>query len=310
MWKQATRVWNWLPTAVRAVLVGTIVVEIGSTGSALALFGNLKFHPEIPWALPAVVLFLWLYWSYFTGQGWPRSTQDSRRRIGRVGNPPIGIWVASAPVIVFGSSMLVLLRLTAPYVMPVAAPEIHVDLSAVPSMTIVGILIAIALSSAVAEEVGYRGYMQQPMEERYGVLLAILLSGTMFWVAHLPDVTITHLPGHLAASTVFGLLAYFTRSLAPAILAHALADLALQPAYLYRAPALVWDALSARPVWEGHTSNMSDALMMIVQAASPMNWRLATDGGAFSILAWLFLIFLAATIISLAILARRSAQSR
>jgi len=27
--------------------------------------GNLKFHPEIPWALPMTLVILALYWAYF-----------------------------------------------------------------------------------------------------------------------------------------------------------------------------------------------------------------------------------------------------
>jgi len=50
---------------------------------------------------------------------------------------------------------------------------------------------------------------------------------------------------------VFGLLAFLTRSLGPAMVAHALADLVLQPAYFLRAPAFVWTSLAARPLWQG-----------------------------------------------------------
>ena len=309
MWRRVVGAWNWLPIAVRAILIGSIVAEIGSTGSALFLFGNLIFHAELPWALPAVVLFLCGYYVYFSGRGWPNSTRAARNRNARVGKTPRRVWWAAMPVIILGALALLLMRLTAPYVMPVVAPQIHIDLSVAPNITVVGILIAIAFSSAIAEELGYRGYMQQPMEERYGIVVAILISGTMFWVAHLPEVTISHLPGHLAAAGVFGLLAYYTRSLWPAILTHAAADLVLQPMYLYRAPAIVWDSLSARPLWEGRTTNLADGLVIIARAADPTSCLLGRCN-YFSVLAWLFLICALGTVISLANLARVSALHR
>jgi len=42
--------WNWLPVIVRAIVLGFILLEIGSTVTFLPLLGNLKFRPEIPWA--------------------------------------------------------------------------------------------------------------------------------------------------------------------------------------------------------------------------------------------------------------------
>ncbi len=134
-----------------------------------------------------------------------------------------------------------------------------------------GALLAIAVSAAVVEETAFRGYMQKPMEDRYGVVPPILVTGVMFWFVHLDKVTVTHLPGHLAASAVFGLLACFTRSLAPAMVAHAAADLLLQPAYLSRSPQFVWTALSAHPVWQGESATLAQKLELICRAAKPVN---------------------------------------
>jgi len=54
----------------------------------------------------------------------------------------------------------------------------------------------------------------------------------MFWIAHLDHgITITHLPFQMAASIALGLIAYLTRSLIPAVIAHGTADIFLQSAY-------------------------------------------------------------------------------
>jgi membrane protease YdiL (CAAX protease family) len=279
--------WRFLPVFVRAIIVGLIVNEIGSDGSAAALFGNLKLHPEIPWALPAVLVLCVLFWAYFSGWGFPAATRASRAICARKGPVPIGIWLAALPAMTFGITTLITLRLVGPYVLPVAAPHLKLDLSPYPALTVYGILLSIAVSAAVTEEFAYRGYMQQPMEVRYGIAPAILISGVMFWVAHLPDVTVTHLPGHLAASAVFGLLAYYTRSLWPAVVAHAISDFVLQPAYLFHAPQSAWAALSARPLWEGAPTTVLERFSIIGAAMRPEN-VLSGPHQIFATLAWAF----------------------
>ena len=291
------RAWRILPVFIRAIIVGLIVFEIGSDGAAAIMFGNLKFHPEIPWALPVVLVFCSLYWAYFSGWGFPAATREARAVRARNGPVPGVVWLAAVPAMVFGVLTCVTLRLVGPYLMPVAAPHVKLVLSPYPILTVVGLLLSVAVTSGVTEELAYRGYMQKPMEDRYGVIVAILISGTMFWVAHLPDVTVTHLPGQLAASAVFGLLAYYTRSLWPAVVAHTIADLVLQPAYLFHAPHAAWTALSARPLWEGSSTTLLEKLPIIGTAMSPAN----LSGGVhqlFAALAWAFCASSLLTVVS------------
>jgi membrane protease YdiL (CAAX protease family) len=298
-------VWGALPLFIRAIVVGMLIVYVGSTLAVVPLVGNLKFHPEIPWALPATVLLLLLYRGWLAGWGPPGSTREARRLNARAGPVSAAMWSAAFPVIVFGVIALLLLRLAAPFAAPVAPPSVKINLEAYPLPSVMGGLAAIAISSAVVEELGFRGYMQRALEARYGLVPALLVTGVMFWVAHLPDVTITHLPGQMLASVVFGLLAWFTRSLWPAMLAHALADLALQPAYLFRSPGFVWEALSARPVWEGRASDLGDRLQLVLQAMSP---QALAAGDLFALLAWAFLVFAVLTAFAFARLARVSRQ--
>ena len=301
--------WTRLPTVVRAIVVGLVVFEIGSDVTAAPLFGNLRFHPEIPWALPITLLLLVPYWAYFSGWAPPSSTRNARRTASRVGPVPVTLWCAAVPAAASGTLMLILLRLVAPYLMPVAAPAMKLQISSYPTATVIGLLLYIALIAGVTEELAYRGYMQKTMEDRYGVVPAILISGTMFWIAHLPNVTVTHLPGHLAASAVFGLLAYFTRSLWPAIVTHVLSDLILQPIYLYHSPSLAWTALCARPLWEGVTPTTFDQkLGMICNAMGPERILVAGQDQLFAILFWLLAVSVGATVFSffgLALVSRR-----
>lgn len=233
-----------------AVAAGWLILEAGSLLSVLPLFANLAFHPEVPWSLPLTCAVLCGVWAYCAGRGPPQALRAFRRSCSRAGGLGARTWLLALPALVFGPVFLVTLRLIAPYLMPVAPPSVSPRLSSLPPFAAICALVAVALGSAVVEEIAFRGYMQKPIEDRHGLAVALLVTGVMFWVAHLDKVTFTHLPGHLLASVVFGLLAYFTRSLAPAMVAHALADLVLLPMYFLRKPAFVWTSLSARPFWE------------------------------------------------------------
>ena len=95
-------VWNWLPVIVRAIVLGFVLLEIGSIVTFLPLLGNLKFHPEIPWAFPMTLIVLGLYAAYFSGWGPPAATPRSAPEIFALfcalsadlarGNSGDGIW--------------------------------------------------------------------------------------------------------------------------------------------------------------------------------------------------------------------------
>jgi membrane protease YdiL (CAAX protease family) len=299
--------WNWLPVIVRAIVLGWVLLTIGSTVTFLPLLGNLKFHPEIPWAFPMTVVVLAIYGAYFSGWGPPASTRDARKRLARSSLPSARIWRAAIPPMVFGIITLVALRLLLPSLMPVRAPSVSIPLSSYPLPTIIGALLSIAMIAAVTEEIAFRGYMQKPLEEAYGIVPAVLIVGIMFWVAHLDHgITITHLPFQMSASIALGLLVYLTRSLIPAMIAHGAADILLQPAYLFRHPEFVWKALSARPVWEGVASTFPERLLTIGRALSPKHMFAGDPFQIFAIVAWVLVISTLLTVFAFVNLLRAS----
>jgi membrane protease YdiL (CAAX protease family) len=291
MRSQIKAAWDRLPVVVRAIVLGWVLLAIGSTVTFLPLFGNLKFHPDIPWAFPLTLLILALYAAYFSGWGPPAATRDARKKLARASLPSARIWRAAIPAIVFGIIALVALRLLLPSLMPVRAPSVSISLSSYPLATIIGALLSICAIAAVTEEIAFRGYMQKPLEEAYGIIPAVLIVGIMFWVAHFNHgITITHLPFQMSASIALGLLVYLTRSLIPAMIAHGAADILLQPAYFFRHPEFVWKALSARPVWEGVASTFPGRLLTIGSALSPKHLFAGDLFQIFATVAWVLVI--------------------
>lgn len=279
--------WNWLPIIVRAIVLGFLLLEIGSTLAFLPLLGNLRFHPEIPWAFPITLVVLGLYAAYFSGWGAPAATRGARQKLSRASAPSAKVWRAAIPAMGFGIVALIALRLLSPSVMPVQAPSIPISFSSLPLQTVIGALLSIAIIAGVTEEMSFRGYMQRPLEEAYGIVPAIITVGIMFWTAHLDHgITVTHLPFQMSASVALGLLAYATRSLIPAMIAHAVGDLLLVPTYFFHQPEFAWKALSARPIWEGIASTFSEKLLSVFSAMAPQNMFVPGPVQGFAIMGW------------------------
>jgi membrane protease YdiL (CAAX protease family) len=80
-----------------------------------------------------------------------------------------------------------------------------------------------AVVAGVAEEASFRGYMQGLIERRHGPIVAILVTGSLFGLAHFthPEVTAVLLPYYLAVAAVYGALAYLTNSILPSVVLHA-----------------------------------------------------------------------------------------
>src|SRR4029078_7284125 len=112
-----------------------------------------------------------------------------------------------------------------------------------------------SIVAGVTEESAFRGYMQTPIERRYGVLLAILVNGTAFGLLHFPNHpadVLTMLPYYIAVSAVYGGLTWAANSILPALVLHSGGDvwslgrlwLPGRPAYELSStpPALVGDS--------------------------------------------------------------------
>ncbi|HEU5180821.1 MAG TPA: type II CAAX endopeptidase family protein [Candidatus Polarisedimenticolia bacterium] len=291
--------WRRLPVLVRAFVLAFVVLTIGTTVTALPLVGNLKLLPAVPWALPATILVVWLFWRTFAGTGWPASMQPLRDRITRRGKLPSSMWVRLSLPILLSLLTMLCLRLLLPSLFPIQAPELPIDAGAYPTATLLGLALSLAFSAGVVEEIAFRGYLQQPLEEAYGIVPALLLTGMAFWLAHVPKVGLGHLPFHLLASALLGFVVYRTRSLAPAIIGHMAGDALLLPVYVFHKPASAWHLLTRRPVWADPLApSFGQKLQAVAQAIVAPSSIGEQGTQPFAVVAWLFLLSLGLTLIS------------
>lgn len=214
-----------IPVPIKAIVVGIVIYAIGSFPS-LALTSIIPF----PFSLIALFLFLYLYLMYFSGR---LGDQDSafvkfrkwNFRSMRL-NGKVWAWGLAGAllfILVVQSLFIVTFRLFEydPQVMTTF------QLGDLPLWLLWFFAIASALVAGVTEEVGFRGYMQVPMEAKYGPWVANIIVSVAFVLFHLnqgwaqPSMYWILFSG----SFLLGLLATASGSLIPGIIAHFLVDI-------------------------------------------------------------------------------------
>jgi len=222
--------------------LGIALVPGGIWGGLYML--NLKTGPAVPWAVVPMALVLWLMWQYLSGQGWPRSTSQSRR-ISMRATPVSGrtfVWAFLAgalAIVALAGYWIVLFQLVR---MP---GNVLPNPNDYPLLTMALFMIMGSLVSPLAEEAGLRGYCQVILEREFRGPIAVVISSVFFAFGHYnhgllwPKLTVYFLAG-----LAFGTIAYLTKSILPGIPVHMLGDLTFF--------ALVWPYdTSRRLVSEG-----------------------------------------------------------
>jgi membrane protease YdiL (CAAX protease family) len=105
-----------------------------------------------------------------------------------------------------------------------------------------------AFVSGIVEEAAFRGYMQVPMENRYGLARAIVVVGMIFGLVHFshPWMTFALLPMYLVVAAVYGIIANTTGSILPCITLHVVGNAYQDIALLMRDPS----PFKAPSLWE------------------------------------------------------------
>jgi len=219
--------WAKLPISLRAIVSGLFLAII-----SLNVWPVLLVILPMPLAASAEAAFLvsFLWWA--GGGGPPYSTKSDRAASFRSGKLSVMRWVWGLCAALFFAvtihASIVLLFRFVPF--PVATFRNGYDLSFIHSQFLkwTAILIS-AVSAGICEEIGFRGYMQQPIEQRNGVVPAVLISSLFFMAVHLTKAwaTLGMIPIVFGAGLLLGLLAWSARSLLPGIIGHIMMDIGL-----------------------------------------------------------------------------------
>jgi membrane protease YdiL (CAAX protease family) len=230
-------------TILAAIGIGVLVLLAGNMPFNVLRASNLQVGTAIPWALLPTALYLWAYWRFIGGRSGAAASAAARRQNLRANGLSLRLWGASlaAGLVGFGS-LVAMLVLAARFVrLPASSPIVTPP--DMPVVTALALLVAASIVAGVTEEAAFRGYMQGPIERRYGLALAILVSGTLFGLLHFP----THptdvlwmLPYYIAVSAVYGGLTWAANSILPALILHAGGDIVVLTRW--------W--LTGRPEWQ------------------------------------------------------------
>lgn len=207
-----------MSVVIRSVLIGLAVLLAGTLPRNALYAANFRHYTGVPWAVPLAAIYLWFFWRYVQGAGPPESTSDQRRARLRANRLPGKVWAWSLIAGGFGIVTLVLALRVVNRLVVLPQQQLP-DLSQIPSVTMLSLLLMAAPIAGVVEEAAFRGYMQGPIEKRYGLAIAILITGTMFAIVHL-DFTPILWPYYVAVAAIYGTVTYLTDSILPAIVLH------------------------------------------------------------------------------------------
>lgn len=245
--------WSRLPVLLRAILIGFLVTAVPNLLWGMLLQVNLRLSADTPWAAILMVVFLVFYWNYLQGWGWPRSLA-ARRRVGLRApslSPAVWGWSLLAGGLGLAGSIVFYIVAHRLIRWPVAVAP---DFSKFPAITVFVWLVASAMVAGFSEEAGFRGYMQGPLEHRYGPALAILITSVIFGLLHLSHgMFVPAILFDASWGALYGLLAWRSGSIVPALVLHATADFlefVLAWKLPRRTPApLVWQATPDARFW-------------------------------------------------------------
>jgi membrane protease YdiL (CAAX protease family) len=219
--------WRKLPVWLRAILLGLLVSGAPTIIWAMLAAVNLKLTPRVPWSVPAMAGILWLYWLYLRGEGpQPRLAAFRKEHLRAVELSP-RVWRWS--LLAGGSAIAAVWALFAAlrgFLHIANAPN---DLSSFPVWTVMAAIVMGSAVAGVAEEAGFRGYMQLPLERAYGSVIALATTSVIFTVIHLTHgaAILPFLPFFLAAAVIYGLLTIVTGSILPSMTLHFAGDVML-----------------------------------------------------------------------------------
>ena len=172
--------------------------------------------------------FSWFFWMYFSGSWNPVSTQEFRKFCFRQVKLKKDVWIWGM-IGSLGFFGIVNLNWVLTFRFVQFEPETYKTAVFLNDMPLGLAWAAIIMSSLVAgiiEEIGFRGYMQTPLEKKYGAFKGILITAIIFFIAHLHQAWTNSIEIQIIIiSIMIGYLAYATNSLIPGIIAHVLFDI-------------------------------------------------------------------------------------
>jgi membrane protease YdiL (CAAX protease family) len=209
-----------------AAILAFLVVGFAGGAWMFLLLENLRTSPAYPWSVAVMALILWTLWQYLGGRWGPRASSQYRARSLRANRLPAATFALAlvaglSSIIALAGFWSVLSRLT------VIAPHLLPNFSNYPVLTVGLVLVMASLVNSIAEEAGFRGYLQGALELRMSGPAATAVTALVMMPAHaLTQGFVWQVVlFYLLVDVVLGTMVYLTDSILPGLVVHALTQL-------------------------------------------------------------------------------------
>ncbi|MEJ0055912.1 MAG: type II CAAX endopeptidase family protein [Bacteroidota bacterium] len=209
-------------TFLRIALLPLLIVFTASAPEAYSTLLNARFYPAIPWSVLIIGGYMFLWVKFYKGGILSRGAQYRREcfRSTVPGRDPFKWGMLTGGLFAI-SIFCILLLLFRTFRIPVT----QLPLTGLPPYMVIPFLLKLSVVAGISEEVGFRGYMQFPLEKKFGKGAAILITTLFFIIAHLGHLEFLYLiPIYILYSFMLGVIAHYTKSLLPSILLHSVFD--------------------------------------------------------------------------------------
>ena len=177
------KVWSKTSLIIKAILIGFLV----STAGVLCWSVVATFVP-FPWAFILMIGILVVYLAIFSGRRWFSTSKAFRRFNFRQLRLSGATWIyallAGVLIVVIEQSGLVVTFRLLEFPAERFTSE-YAFLDGVPLWIAWMVIAMISAVAGICEETGFRGYMQKPLEDRYGPVKAIGIVSLVFVAVHL-----------------------------------------------------------------------------------------------------------------------------
>ena len=205
-------------TGVFAVLFTAVISGIWSA----LLIANLRTSAILPWSVGVMAVVLLGAITFLNGNWGFHKSQPARRTLLRMRAVPRGtLFIATL------AGILALVALSGLWIVLIQTVKMQgnlSDFSRFPPLTVMSALLMAAISGAVSEEAGFRGYFQGALERYLPGWLAIAVAAALMIPEHAstqgfqwPTIVF-----YLLVDTMLGLTAYLTQSILPGMVIHAI----------------------------------------------------------------------------------------
>jgi len=209
-------------------IIWTGAFAVGLTAVSSLIWGgllltNLKTSSSVPWAAGVMAVITWAAYRYFGGKWGPDRTKEARRSYLRAAPVSFALFASTVT-----AGVLCLVSLSGLWIVLfqlVKAPgNSFGDVSHYPLATVIVSLVVAAVSGAVFEEAGFRGYFQGTLEKYLPGPLAIFVCASVMAPEHAQTQGFvwTTVLFYLVSDVMLGFSAYLTRSIIPGIVIHSI----------------------------------------------------------------------------------------